>query len=79
VHILLANTYLKHHQLEEALAHYDAALQLDASYVSAWVNKGICLARKGRPEAARQAWETALRLDPDQLQAKAYLAGLTAP
>ena len=79
VHILLANTYLKHHQLEEALAHYDAALQLDASYVGAWVNKGICLARMGRPEAARQAWETALRLDPDQLQAKAYLAGLTAP
>lgn len=79
VHILLANAYLKHHQLEDALAHYDAALQLDTSYVGAWVNKGICLARMGRPEAARQAWETALRLDPDQPQASAYLAGLTAP
>lgn len=79
VHILLANAYLKHHRLEEALAHYDAALQHDASYVGAWVNKGICLARMGRPEAARQAWETALRLDPDQPQVRAYLAGLAAP
>ncbi len=79
VHILLANAYLKHHQLEEALAHYDAALQHDAFYVGAWVNKGICLARMGRPEAAWQAWETALRLDPDQPQVREYLAGLRAP
>jgi tetratricopeptide (TPR) repeat protein len=79
VHLLLANAYLKHRQPEEALAHYEAALQLDASFVGAWVNKGICLARMGKPEAARQAWETALRLDPDQPQVRAYLAGLTAP
>ena len=79
VHILLANAYLKRDQLEEALAHYDAVLQLDASFAGAWVNKGICLARMGRPEAARQAWETALRLNPDQPRAREYLAGLTAP
>ena len=76
VHFMLANMYLKHHQLKDALVHYEAALQRDSSYVGAWVNKGICLARMGNPEAAQQAWETALQLDPDQPSVKNYLANL---
>ena len=76
VHFMLANVHLKHHQLENALGHYEDALRHDSSHVGAWVNKGICLARMGNPEAARQAWETALQLDPGQPSVKNYLANL---
>lgn len=78
VHVLLANLYQKHRQLKEALVHYEAALEYDVSHTDAWVNKGICLARMGEREKARQAWETALRLDPDQPIVRKYLAGLTS-
>lgn len=78
VHVLLANLYQKHRQLAEALVHYEAALQYDASHTGAWVNKGICLARMGEREEARQAWETALQLDPDQPIVRQYLAGLAS-
>ena len=77
VHFMLANVYLKHDQLKNALVHYEAALRRDSSYVGAWVNKGICLVRMGNPEAARQAWETALQLDPNQPSVRNYLANLS--
>ena len=76
VHMLLANEYMKQQRLGEALVHYEATLHHDASFVGAWVNKGICLVRMGNPDAARQAWETALRLDPGQPRVRKYLADL---
>lgn len=72
----MANLYLKQGQLPLALEQYDVLLRQDSTYVGAWVNAGIAHARMGQPEAARRAWQTALRLEPGHPYATRYLAEL---
>ena len=51
-----------HH--EEALARVQEALRLRPDYVEAHNLLGVFLARMGNLEAAREEWNTALRIDP---------------
>jgi len=76
VHVLLANAYMSRHRPQDALPHYQAAVQQNPAMVDAWINLGICRARLGDPEGARQAWTKALDLAPNHPQIRQYLASL---
>lgn len=75
----VANLFLKYREVERALDEYDLILRQDETFVPAWINAGIALARIGQREAARDAWEAALRHDPENEQAREYLRGLPPP
>ncbi len=49
----------------EAMAHGRAAIAADERSPTAWNNFGVLLSRQGRLEDAKQAYRTALALDPD--------------
>ena len=51
--------------LEQAMAHGRAAIAADERSSTAWNNFGVLLSRQGRLEDAKQAYRTALALDPD--------------
>lgn len=42
----------QNHEWQGALSAYDAAIQFDSSYESAWLNRGLLLARQGRDKEA---------------------------
>ena len=75
----VANLFLEHGDFKRALGEYNAVLQHDESFVPAWINAGIALARIGQRDAARVSWQTALRHDPGNEVAREYLAGLPPP
>ncbi len=57
--------------LPEAIAHFEAALRLEADYPQAWNNLGIALSRiPGRLPEAIADFEMALRIQPDYAQAQ---------
>lgn len=72
----LANLYLIKHDTTEAISHYRAILERDPTLVDIWLNLGVVEAISGHSEAAREAWRNALRHDPNNRQARAYLARL---
>lgn len=51
----------------EALYRFQRAVDLDPTYAAAWNNLGIGYEHEGRMEDAREAYETALDLDPNNL------------
>lgn len=59
-----------------AILTYQYILENDPEMVEVWVNLGILHALSGEKERARQAWENALRYEPDNEQARTYLARL---
>jgi tetratricopeptide (TPR) repeat protein len=61
-------------RLDESLAFYDRALELDPLNPSAYGARGTVLYYLGRHEEARTALAEALKLSPDQGQAHALLA-----
>ena len=63
-------------QSEEAFAEQKRALQLNPLDADGWNNLGALLARGRQNDAARAAFERALKLQPDHAQAKANLARL---
>jgi Flp pilus assembly protein TadD len=48
----------------EALYRWERAVQLDATYAEAWNNLAIAYEHAGRFDDARNAYETAIKLDP---------------
>lgn len=54
---------------DEALACYDAALQLDSKSARAWFNKGVTLFAASRVQEAMDCYQEALKLDPNSEQA----------
>jgi tetratricopeptide (TPR) repeat protein len=54
---------------DEALLDFDAALQLNASYVPAWDGKAWVLGIKGQKTEALTAINKALELDPEYFEA----------
>ena len=64
--------------LEQAIAEQRTALKLLEADADGWNNLGVLEARTGQLPAARDAFQHALRLDPQHLQAKANLARLQA-
>ena len=50
---------------KEALYRWQRAIDLDPTYAPAWNNLGIAFEHEGQFDQAREAYETALDLDPD--------------
>lgn len=60
-----------------AIDYFRTILQIQPSFVGAWLNLGSVYAMLNDPEAARQAWQMALRYEPNHPIAKAYLAKIS--
>ncbi len=60
-----------------AINYFHTILQIQPTFVDAWLNLGIVYAMLNEPEAARQAWQMALRYEPNHPMAKAYLAKIS--
>jgi tetratricopeptide (TPR) repeat protein len=56
-------------RLEEALAAWDRAIEIDPRSAGARYNRGILLWLKGDPEGAIASYREAIRLDPDFAEA----------
>lgn len=55
----------KEGRIEEAMQHYQKALQIDPNYVEALNNLGIALAAEGRFDEAIENYHKALQINPD--------------
>jgi Flp pilus assembly protein TadD len=51
----------------EALYRWERAVQLDPTYAEAWNNLAIAYEHAGRFDDARNAYETAIKLDPKNM------------
>ena len=60
----------------DAIHKLKLILFADRSRVDAWVSLGLAHATSGNCDEARNAWQTALELRPDDKAAAGYLAGL---
>lgn len=63
-------------QLDDALANYCQALALNPKHLSAWNNTGVVLRQQGHNHAARVAFEKALVIDPEHIEARHNLEEL---
>jgi tetratricopeptide (TPR) repeat protein len=72
----LANLYIMRGDTAAAIYHYKAILEQHPTLADVWLNLGAAYANTGRVEAARKAWQTALKYAPEDSTAKAYLARL---
>ena len=52
----------------EALYRWQRAIEIDPTYAPAWNNLGVAFEQEGRLDEAREAYETALDLDPNNLR-----------
>jgi Flp pilus assembly protein TadD/mono/diheme cytochrome c family protein len=77
IHSALSQVLAATGSLAEAIDEQRAALKIIDDDPDGWNNLGAMLARGGQTEAARAAFEQALRLDPNHAQAKANLARLS--
>ncbi|TKJ44412.1 hypothetical protein CEE36_01330 [candidate division TA06 bacterium B3_TA06] len=68
--ILLGELELGKKNYEEALKHFEKAIEKEPENAYAWFQKGYCLGELGRYEEELKAYEEAIRLRPDY--AKAY-------
>ena len=65
------NSWYRAGQYSDALADYEYALQLDVNKPwAAWYNIGLVHDAQGEPEKAKQAYQTALTLNPNFSLAK---------
>lgn len=70
----LANCYVHSGESAKAILLYREVLRQDSTLVNVWVNLGVAYMQMGQRLAARQAWESALHLDPNHQQARRYLS-----
>jgi Flp pilus assembly protein TadD/mono/diheme cytochrome c family protein len=75
-HLALARVYGEMGQMPNAIGEQRAALALDSSSPGDWNDLGVLQIHAGDKAAAREAFEHALKLDPQNEAAKANLARL---
>ena len=75
-HINLANKLIKKGQLEQAIHHYKAALEIDENHPLAWHQQGIIYAQKGELEAAVNCYQKAIQILPKNDKIYTILAGI---
>lgn len=61
------------------MERYRSLLSSDENRPDIWLNLGVVYAASGRIDAAREAWETALRYAPKHVGARALLFQLEQP
>jgi len=64
-HLSLGNALAEQGRLDDAIAHYSAALRVKPDLAKAHGNLGVILARQGKLEEAVAHYAEALRLNPD--------------
>ena len=72
----IANLLLMRGDTLDALDRYRGLLTVDSTLTDIWLNLGTVHALSGDFDAARNAWETALRLEPQHGDALEYLSRL---
>ena len=70
----LADALMRDGKTDEAISHYQKALQIDSTYADFHINYGNALSRKGDINAAVMQYQQALRLKPDSADAYYDLA-----
>jgi tetratricopeptide (TPR) repeat protein len=65
----LGNISFQKGQLDDAIAHYNRALDINPDFAEAHDNLGSALMRKGRPDEAIHQFQEALRANPDLARA----------
>jgi Flp pilus assembly protein TadD len=65
-------------RLPEAIGHFREAVRAKPDLTAAWFNLGIALAMNGERDDAAKAFETVLAQQPNDPQAKAWLARVRA-
>jgi len=74
----LASQYIKLGENDLALKLLDQDILDSPTYARAWANRAVVRYKSGRPSEARSDAQTALRLDPENSQARALLSLLNA-
>lgn len=64
-HNVLGNFYFDHDQFEQAILHYEAAIELNDREPVYRENLGLALQETGRFDEAEKAYKQAIALDPD--------------
>ena len=78
-HYNLANVFFSKGQIDDAIAHYRKALELQPGYCDAHINLGNALHRKrGMDREAIAQYEEALKIDPNSALALSQIAWLLA-
>ncbi|HKY07959.1 MAG TPA: tetratricopeptide repeat protein, partial [Candidatus Binatia bacterium] len=77
-HVNLGFALAKQGKLDEAVRHYQAALELAPGNVNAHLHRGNALVAQGRPQQAVENFRTVLRLRPSHSRAHFALAGVLA-
>jgi len=72
-HNNLGNTLLQKGHVDEAIAHYQKALQINPDYAKAHNNLGIALLQKGSVDEAIAHYQKALQINPDYAEAHGNL------
>jgi Flp pilus assembly protein TadD len=72
-HNNLGMLQLQKHQVAEAKAHFERALEIEPTHASAHNNLGIILLQSGHPDEAKAHFEKALEFDPTYAKAESNL------
>ncbi len=77
-HYNLGAVLLRRGQLDEAMTHYQQALEIRPNYVEAYINLGIVLSSQGRFDQAMVQYGKALKIKPDSADAHTNLGAVLA-
>jgi tetratricopeptide (TPR) repeat protein len=72
-HLVLADFLMHEGRVGEAIAHYDAAVQVEPGYGPARYKLGTVLVRQGRADRALPHLEASYRLQPEHAETRFYL------
>lgn len=72
----LANLAFARGDTATAVYRYQSMLRQDSTFTDGWLNLGVMYAMTGDRDAARMAWKTVLRHNPEDAQARQYLEQL---
>ncbi len=75
-HNTLGNIRRLQGRLDDAIAHYDLALESQPDFAAALSNRALCLHESGRFDAALRCFRRALEVDPQDVTATTNLAAL---
>ena len=73
VYFRMGNAFYSLEALDSAIVYYGEALEVDSTYVKAWVNLGLAYDGSRQAAAAQRAFEEALAVAPEDVLALCHL------